>query len=134
LRTNIGTGRPWEAKVGYSRAVRIDDIIEVSGTAPADDAGAVVGTGDAYAQALHCLRTIESALKRAGASLSDVIRTRIFVTDIDRWEEIGRAHKEVFGEIRPATSMVEVKRLIHPDMLVEIEATAVASRAEGGEE
>jgi enamine deaminase RidA (YjgF/YER057c/UK114 family) len=125
MRTKIESGRPWEAIVGYSRAVRVNNLIVVSGTAPADASGQVVGRGDPYAQALHCLRTIESALKQAGSSLSDVVRTRIFVTDISRWEEVGRAHGEVFRDIRPATSMVEVSRLIDPDMMVEIEAMAV---------
>ena len=125
MRTNIASGRPWESIVGYSRAVRVDDLIVVSGTAPADATGQVVGKGDPYAQTLHCLRTIEGALKQAGSSLADVVRTRMFVTDISRWEEIGRAHGEVFKDIRPATSMVEVSRLIDPDMMVEVEALAV---------
>jgi len=130
MKTRISSGRPWEAVVGYSRAVRVNDLIVVSGTAPADASGAVVGKGDPYTQTLHCLRTIETALKQAGASLSDVIRTRMFVTDISRWEEVGRAHGEVFKDIRPATSMVEVSRLIDPDMMVEVEAMAVVSAGE----
>lgn len=131
MRTRIESGRPWEAIVGYSRAVRVDNLIVVSGTAPADASGQVVGKGDPYAQTLHCLRTIETALKQAGSSLSDVVRTRIFVTDISRWEEVGRAHGEVFRDIRPATSMVEVSRLIDPDMMVEVEAMAVVG-GQGG--
>ncbi len=125
MRRSIQSGKPWEARVGYSRAVRVGSIIEVSGTAPADEQGRCAAPGDPYAQAVHCLRTIEAALKEAGASLSDVVRTRMFVTDIGRWEDIGRAHAEFFGTVRPATTMVEVSRLIDPEMMVEIEATAV---------
>lgn len=126
-RLNIHTGAPWEAKVGYCRAVRIGSQIAVTGTAAVGENGEVVGRGDPYVQARRCLEIIERALKDAGAGLNDVVRTRIFVTDISQWEDIGRAHGEVFGEIFPATTMVEVSALIDPDMLVEIEADAIAS-------
>ena len=115
---------PWENSVGYSRAVRIGNIIEVSGTAPVID-GKTYSPGNAYEQAKCCIQIIEKALKQAGADLHDVIRTRMFVTDISKWEEFGKAHGEFFGNIKPATSMVEVKSLISPDMLIEIEATAI---------
>lgn len=126
-RVRVSTGAPWEKTVGYCRAVRVGNQVAVSGTAPVGDDGEVVGVGDAYAQARRCIEIIERALTEAGAALEHVVRTRMFVTDIRQWEAVGKAHGEAFGAIRPATSMVEVRALIDPDMLVEIEADAIVT-------
>jgi enamine deaminase RidA (YjgF/YER057c/UK114 family) len=126
-RRNISSGSAWEPVVGYSRAVRVGDRVVVSGTAPVAEGGGTHAPGDPYAQTKRCLEIILAALEQAGASAKDIVRTRMFVTDISRWEEYGKAHGEVFGDIRPATTMVGVAALIEPDMMVEVEAEALVS-------
>lgn len=125
MRQNISSGTPWEAKVGYSRAVRVGKIVHVSGTTASDEAGNVHGIGDPYAQSVYIFKKIENALTQAGATLADVVRVRMYVTDISRWEEVGRAHGEVFANIRPVSTMVEVRALVSPEHMVEIEVEAI---------
>jgi enamine deaminase RidA (YjgF/YER057c/UK114 family) len=129
-RIKVGSGGRWEPIVGYSRAVRVGPHIYVSGTTATDNSGNLVGVGDPYAQTVQALKNIQSALLRLGSGMQDVVRTRVFVTNMENWQEIGRAHGEFFGDIRPANTMVEIRRLILPDMLVEIEVDAMVNETE----
>lgn len=125
MRKNISSGTEWEGKVGYSRAVRVGNHIVISGTTAVDSDGSIVGKNDVYKQTLQCFQNVERALEQAGSSLKDVVRTRAFITNIENWEEFGRAHAEVMGDIKPAATLVEVSKLIDPDLLIEIEADAI---------
>ena len=128
-RERVATDTPWEAKVGYSRAVRVGPHVHASGTAATDSEGEIVGKGDPYRQAVQAIGNIRAALEAIGSRLQDVVRTRMYVTDIGTWEEVGRAHEEAFGTVRPAATMVEVRRLVNPKMLVEIEVEAILPEA-----
>jgi enamine deaminase RidA (YjgF/YER057c/UK114 family) len=128
-RTNYSSGTQWEGSVGYSRAVKVGNVIEVSGTVAVDENGNLIGEGDAYLQTKFIIQKVEAVLLQAGATLNEVVRTRMFVTDISQWEAYGRAHGEAFADIRPCTSMIEVKSLIQPEYLIEIEVTAIITQS-----